>query len=232
MAGLRERKKRATRIAIRDAGMQLFAEQGFARHDDRPDRRGGRRLARDGLQLLPDQGGDRLRRRRRRDRRARRPPARAPDDETTIAVVRAWLGELAGWLEPELVLQQRLAREVPVVGARRLQLYGDAERVIADSLEAELGPGRSSPPGSPPPRWSRRLRVAEETAAARMEQEDRALTRRRGRPRSSTAPWPSPRPASPRSGRARAFDERDRVRCRSSRISASHSRMRMRSMSS
>jgi AcrR family transcriptional regulator len=31
VAGLRERKKAATRVAIRDAGMRLFAEQGFAR---------------------------------------------------------------------------------------------------------------------------------------------------------------------------------------------------------
>jgi AcrR family transcriptional regulator len=30
MAGLRERKKHATRKAIHDAGMRLFAEQGFA----------------------------------------------------------------------------------------------------------------------------------------------------------------------------------------------------------
>ena len=30
MAGLRERKKLATRLAIHEAGMQLFAERGFA----------------------------------------------------------------------------------------------------------------------------------------------------------------------------------------------------------
>ena len=60
----------------------------------------------------------------------------------TIAGVRAWVGELTGWLEPELELQLRLVREVPVVAARRLKIYGDIERVIADALEVELGPGR------------------------------------------------------------------------------------------
>jgi len=99
-----------------------------------------------------------------------------PEHETTIEVVRAWLDELAGWFEPELVLQQRLAREVPVVGARRLQLFGDAERAIADSLDAELGPGRRLPARLAAAALVAGLRVAEETAGARMEQEDRALT--------------------------------------------------------
>src|SRR3712207_3603479 len=60
------------------------------------------------------------------------------DGKGTIATVHAWLGELTGWLEPELVLQLRLVREVPVVGARRLQLYGDVERTVAGALEHEL----------------------------------------------------------------------------------------------
>ncbi len=97
-------------------------------------------------------------------------------DETTVSVVRAWLDDLTGWFEPELVLQQRLAREVPLVGARRLQLYGDAERAIADSLEAELGPGRELAARLAAAALVAGLRVAEESAAAHMEQEDRALT--------------------------------------------------------
>src|SRR5262245_46955641 len=44
-------------------------------------------------------------------------------DEPTIDTVRAWLTELTGWLEPELLLQQRLRHEAPAVAARRLQLY-------------------------------------------------------------------------------------------------------------
>ena len=66
--------------------------------------------------------------------------------------MRAWLGELGGWLEPELILQLRLGREVPAVGARRLQLNRDIEAVIATALEAELGPGGSSPPALRPRR--------------------------------------------------------------------------------
>src|SRR5215212_7811646 len=65
--------------------------------------------------------------------------AERPVGEGTITAVRAWLRELTGWIEPELVLQLRLAREVPAVGARRLQVYRDIQNTVADALEAELG---------------------------------------------------------------------------------------------
>jgi AcrR family transcriptional regulator len=176
VAGLRERKKRATRIAIRDAAMTLFADQGFggttideiaeAADVSRatvfsyyPTKEeivhGEGAAAIDGLAI-------RLRER--------------PEQETTITVVRAWLDELTGWFEPELVLQQRLAREVPVVGARRLQLFGEAERAIADSLEGELGIEQRLAARLAAAALVAGLRVAEETAAARMAEEDRALT--------------------------------------------------------
>ena len=96
------------------------------------------------------------------------------DHEGTVAVVREWLTELAGWFEPELVLQHRLAREVPIVAARRLQLFGEAERIIAVALEAELGHELAARLAAAS--LVAALRVAEETAAARMEQEDRALS--------------------------------------------------------
>ena len=60
---------------------------GLRGDDDGPDRRGRRRLARDGLHLLPDQGGDRLRRRRPPPSTAS-PPGWQAEHEGTIAVVR------------------------------------------------------------------------------------------------------------------------------------------------
>jgi hypothetical protein len=98
------------------------------------------------------------------------------DGQSTITVVRAWLDQLAGWFEPELVLQQRLAREVPLVGARRLQLYGEAERAIADALAEELGGEQQLAARLAAAALVAGLRVAEETAADRMEREERALT--------------------------------------------------------
>jgi AcrR family transcriptional regulator len=174
--GLRERKKRATRIAIRDAGMKLFADQGFSgtTMDQIAEAADVSRATVFSYfptkeEIVSGDGGaaiDAL------DARLRE----RPDGEEAIAVVRAWLDELVGWFEPELVLQQRLAREVPVVGARRLQLYGRAERAIADALETELGPGHELPAQLAAAALVAGLRVAEEAAAARMEQEDRALT--------------------------------------------------------
>jgi AcrR family transcriptional regulator len=175
VSGLRERKKRATRIALRDGAMDLFARQGFTATtiDQIAEAADVSRATVFGYFATKEELvfgdaaaviaelGTRLRER---------------GDQATLAVVRAWLGELAGWFEPELVLQQRLAREVPVVGARRLQLYSDAERAIADSLEAELGAEQPLAARLAAAALVAGLRVAEETAAARMEQEGRELT--------------------------------------------------------
>ena len=169
MAGLRERKKQATRAAIHDAAMRLYGEQGFARTTvDQiaeaadvsratvftyfPTKEdivfGDASLAIAALaDLLPGPG--------------------------TVATVRAWLGGLAGWIEPDLALQLRLAREVPSVGARRLQLHGDFEQVIATSLEQELGDHLAAQLAAAA--LIAGLRVIEETAVVRMEREQRAL---------------------------------------------------------
>jgi AcrR family transcriptional regulator len=176
MAGLRERKKRATRAAIRDAAMELFAGQGFG-HTTIDQIAEAANVSRATVfayfptkeEIVSGEGGAAI------DDLAARLRER-PRERTTVAVVRAWLRELAGWFEPELVLQQRLAREVPAVGARRLQLFGAAERAIADSLDAELGLGDELAARLTAAALVASLRVAEETAATRMEQEDRALT--------------------------------------------------------
>ncbi len=176
MAGLRERKKRETRTAIHNTAMKLFATQGF----------GGTTIDQiaeaanvsratvftyfptkeeivhgEGAAAIED-FATRLRER--------------PEGVSTVDMVRGWLEALSGWFEAELVLQQRLAREVPAVGARRLQLHGEAERAIASSLEAELGPGQELAARLAATALVAGLRVAEETAAARMEQEDRELS--------------------------------------------------------
>ena len=110
------------------------------------------------------------------------------------------------------MLQLRLAREVPVVGARRLQLYGEIERVIADALEAELGPDEQLAAQLAAAALVAAVRTAEETAAARMERNKRALTGARST-LSSTTPSSSPRRAyqpSPCADRLRARRERRR----------------------
>ena len=177
MAGLRERKKRATRIAIRDAAMRLFAERGFAgtTMDQIAEAADVSRATvftyyaskEDIVQGDATSAVDAL-----------AAALRENAAGGTIATVRAWLGQLAGWIEPELVLQLRLAREVPVVGARRLQLYGAVERVLADALADELGPRDQLAAQLAAASLVAAVRIAEETAASRMEQKKRALTER------------------------------------------------------
>jgi AcrR family transcriptional regulator len=176
VAGLRERKKRATRAAIHDGAMRLFDDRGFAgttidqiaeaanvsratvfsyfatKEDivfgDAP-------AAVDALAAaLRDRG----------------------EGVGVIAAVRAWLGGLAGWIEPGLVLQLRLIREVPAVGARRLQLYGDIQRVIAEALGEELGPGEELAARLAAASLVAALSIAEEEAAARMSGAGRVLS--------------------------------------------------------
>lgn len=95
-----------------------------------------------------------------------------------MASVRSWLGQHTGWLEPELVLQLRLAREVPIVGARRLQLYRDVELVVAGALETELGPGAHIAAQLAAASLIAAVGIAEETAAERMSRDARALSER------------------------------------------------------
>ena len=172
MAGLRERKKHATRKAIHEAGLRLFAEHGFAattmdhiaeaadvsratvfthyaaKEDvvfgDAP-------LA---IAALADQ----LR-----------------DTSATIPAVRDWLRPLTGWMEPDMLVQRRLAREVPAVGARRAQLFRVVEEVVARALENELGPERRLSARLAAAALVAALGVAEDAAAERIERDGGAL---------------------------------------------------------
>ena len=176
MSGLRERKKQATRLAIRDAAMALFDEHGFTHTTfDRIAEAADVSRAtvfsyfptKEDI-VFGDAGAavDSL----------AASLAERPEGQDTIATVRAWLGELTGWIEPELLLQLRLAHEVAAVGARRLQIYRDIQNTVADAFEAELGPDARVVARLSAAALIAAFGIAEDTAAARMEAGGRPLT--------------------------------------------------------
>ncbi len=173
MAGLRERKKQATRAAIHDAAMELFAAQGFAATTvDQIAERADLSRATVFTHFPTKEDivwGDAP--------QAVEALAAALDEAEhgTLPAVRDWLRRLTGWIEPELVVQLRLAREVPAVGARRLQVLSAIEGVIARALQRELSAGHQLSATLAAGSLIAALRVVEETAAARMEQDGRAL---------------------------------------------------------
>jgi AcrR family transcriptional regulator len=175
MAGLRERKKLATRTAIHDAAMRLFAERGFAgtTMDQIAEAADVSRATvftyfATKEEIVLGDGTAAV--------EALDAALRENGSARTIHTVREWLGQLAGWFEPDLVLQLKIAREVPVVGARRLQLYGEVERVIAGALADEIHEELAARLAAAS--LVAGVRIAEETAAARMERNQRALTQR------------------------------------------------------
>ncbi|MBE2317740.1 TetR family transcriptional regulator [Solirubrobacter sp. CPCC 204708] len=165
MAGLRERKKQATRAAIRQAAMALFDEQGFAATTIDQIAAGAEVSRATVLNYFGTKedivfgdapaAAEALR------------EALAAGDEA-LTTFRDWLlalVELGGWIEPELVLQQRLAEEAPTVAARRLALHQEFARVIADALVEQFGPDRRVPATLAAASLTAAMEVIEHTAA-------------------------------------------------------------------
>ena len=170
MSGLRERKKKATRDAIHHGAMRLFAEPGFAGTtiDQIAEAADVSRATvftyfptkEDIVFGEAPQAIDAL-------------AAALREAPSTVAVMRGWLRGLSGWIEPDLLLQRRLAAEVPAVGACRLRILAGVERVVAEALERELGDPLAARLAASS--IIAALRVVEYTAAARMEDGGRAL---------------------------------------------------------
>lgn len=173
MAGLRERKRRRTFKAIHDAALRLFEERGygavtvadiaeaaevsratvFAYYPAKEDIvAGDARFAIEGLEAQL-----------------------ARPDVPVVESMREWLRTLVGWMEPDIVLQRRLAEEVPAVAAARSRLRRDIEAVIAAALVREMGSADPLVPRLVAGSLASALSVVEQEAAARMEHGDRAL---------------------------------------------------------
>ena len=171
MSGLRERKKQATRDAIHYGAMRLFGEHGFAGTTIDQIAEAADVSRATVFTYFPtkedivfgeapqaiDALADVLR-----------------DAPSTVPAVRGWLRGLSGWIEPDMLIQRRLAREVPAVAAARLRIFGGIERVVAEALERELGDPLAARLAASS--LIAALRVAEDTAAARMEQGGGALS--------------------------------------------------------
>jgi AcrR family transcriptional regulator len=170
MAGLRERKKRATRAAIHRAGMELFQTQGFAGTtvDQIADAADVSRATvftyfatkedivfGDGPRAVEALGAS-LR-------------GTSPE-EGPLPAIRAWLRQLTEWMTPELPLQLQLAHDVPAVGARRLRLFREVEQMIADALRANVPADGELAARLGAAALVTAFGVAEETAADRMTQ--------------------------------------------------------------
>src|SRR5687767_13584308 len=165
MAGLRERKKHATRKAIHDAGLRLFAEQGYAATTMEQVANAADVSRATVFTYFPSKEdivfGD-------APLALASLTAQLEGAPATIPAVRDWLRPLTGWMEPDLLVQRRLALEIPAVGARRAQLFREVERVVGDALAAELGPGRTLAARLAAATFIAALGVAEDAAAERI----------------------------------------------------------------
>lgn len=175
MSGLRERKKRRTLTAIHDAAMELFAQHGygdvtvadiaaaaevsratvFAYYPAKEDIVLGEAwLAVDALSAALE-GLD--------------------DARAIVGAVREWLRPLAGWMEPDLLLQLKIADEFAAVAAARSRLQRGIENVIADALERSLGDGGRLAARLVAGSLAAALVTVEQEAARRMATTGRAL---------------------------------------------------------
>lgn len=169
MTGRRERKRQRTFTAIHEAAMALFAERGyhdvtvaeiaaaagvsrataFAYYASKEDIVFGQApAAAEALRVaLLD----------------------AEDAEAVIGVVRGWLRTLAGWVEPDMLLQHRLAAEIPAVGAARSRILAGIEAVIGEALERTMESPHPLAPRLVAGSLTSALAAFEREAARRME---------------------------------------------------------------
>ena len=172
MPGLRERKKAATRKAIHDGAIRLFGEQGYAGTtiDQIADAADVSRAT--VFHHFPTKEsivfGD-------------APQATAAlaallaDAPEVVPAVREWLRGLTGWIEPDLLLQRRLAREVPDIAAHRLRVLDEIQDVVAGALTRELGAGTELAARLAAAALIAGFDVVEDAAADRMASAGRAL---------------------------------------------------------
>jgi len=172
MPGLRERKKAATRKAIHDGAIRLFGEQGFAGTtiDQIAETADVSRAT--VFHYFPTKEsivfGD-------APQAIAALAALLEDAPEVVPAVREWLRGLTGWIEPDLQLQRRLAREVPDIAAHRLRVLDGIEDVVAEALTRELGAGAELAARLAAAALIAGFDVVEDAAVERMASEGRAL---------------------------------------------------------
>lgn len=176
MSGLRERKRHKTFTAIHDAGMRLFRERGYNAVTVAEIAEAAEVSRATVFTYYPAKEHIVLGEAPLAARALRTVLADARDQDAVIAGVRAWLGTLVGWVEPELVLQLDLAAEVPAIAAARSRLQREIEDEIAAALARVMDPGQPLAPRLVAGSLTAALSAFEQEAAQRMRRTRRALS--------------------------------------------------------